>query len=168
MSRRRGRAATRAATLLVGSLLAALAILGPTAVPALAAQRVSFNQAQTQFECTVCHEPLNEARSDEAYQENALIRQLIAKGETLPQIKRVMIAQYGAGVLAVPPARGFGLLAFVVPGAIIALALACFAFLIPRWRRRAITESRAAPARTGSTISDDDAQRLDADLARQP
>ena len=150
------------------ALVAAL-VLAVGAGPALAgSSRASFGQAQSQFMCVLCHEPLNEARSDEAYTENAYVRQLIAHGDTLPQIKREMVLQYGPGVLAVPPARGFSLLVFVIPGAVIVVGLALIAYTIPRWRRRATAQAADAPARAGPRISDEDAERLDADLARQP
>jgi cytochrome c-type biogenesis protein CcmH/NrfF len=143
-------------------------VLALAAGPALAAtSHTSFEQAQSQFMCVLCHEPLNEARSDEAYTENAYVRQLIAHGDTLAEIKHEMILQYGPGVLAVPPASGFSLLVFVIPGAVIVLGLALIAYTIPRWRRRASAQAAGAPVLAGPRISDEDARRLDADLARQ-
>ena len=118
--------------------------------------------------CTLCHEPLNEARSDEAYQENGILRQLIAKGDGLPQIKRVMVSQYGPGVLADPPAHGFNLLAYIIPGVVIALGVVTVAVTIPRWRRRAARQSAERPPDpVAPALSDADADRLDAELARQ-
>jgi cytochrome c-type biogenesis protein CcmH/NrfF len=152
------------ATLIVALMLALAA--GPAG--AATATRTSFEQAQSQFMCVLCHEPLNEARSDEAYTENAYVRQLIAHGDTLAQIKHEMVLQYGPGVLAVPPAHGFSLLVFIIPGAVIVLGLALIAVTIPRWRRRATVQAAQAPTRAGPGISDEDARRLDAELARQP
>ena len=102
----------------LGALLAVTVIVlsGPAGA-ALAAPvaSVSFTQAQQQFMCTVCHEPLNVARSPEAYNENDELRLLIRQGKTMSQVKRGMIAQYGDAVLADPPAHGFNLLVFVIP-----------------------------------------------------
>jgi cytochrome c-type biogenesis protein CcmH len=153
--------------MLVSALLALLTCAGPAL--AAGSSHLSLPQVQQDFMCTVCHEPLNEARSDEAYQENGILRQLIAQGDGLPQIKRVMVSQYGPGVLADPPAHGFDLIAYIIPGVVIALGIATVAFTIPRWRRRAARQQAQDPPEPGGPpISDEDAGRLDADLARQP
>lgn len=162
MSIRRGGAA------LLATLACALGSLVGTATPASASTHgsVSFTQAQQQFMCTICHEPLNEARSPEAFQENGYLRQLIAHGNSLREIKHDMVVQYGVAVLAVPPAHGFSLLVFVIPGVVIVLGLLVIAYTIPRWRRRARREA-AEPRAPEPPMSDADAERLDADLARQ-
>jgi len=157
---------------LLGPLVAgliALAVTTGAAQPARAAThrgRVSFTQAQRQFNCTICHEPLNEARSAEAYQENALLRTLIARGDTMSQIRRTMVANYGVAVLANPPKHGFAILIVIVPVAVILLGLIVLAYTIPRWRRRAAEQERQPPP-APSAISDADQQRLSADLARR-
>lgn len=166
------RAGHRIAPLLAGLLLLLAALSGVTLTGAPAARaatghaKVSFTQAQQQFNCLICHEPLNEARSAQAYQENALLRTLIARGDTMPQIKRAMVANYGVGVLANPPKRGFAVLIVVVPVAVIALGLILLAYTIPRWRRRAAAQARQ-PGETAPAISDADEQRLAADLAQR-
>ena len=155
---------------IAAALLATLVALVTCAAPALAAgsSRLSLPRIQQDFMCTICHEPLNEARSDEAYQENGILRQLIAQGDGLPQIKRVMVSQYGPGVLADPPAHGFNLLAYIIPGVVIALGVTTVAVTIPRWRRRAAHQNAERPPDPpASALSDDDAERLEADLARQ-
>jgi cytochrome c-type biogenesis protein CcmH len=155
---------------ITAALLATLVALVSCAGPALAAgsSHLSLPRIQQDFMCTICHEPLDEARSDEAYQENGLLRQLIARGDGLPQIKRVMVSQYGPGVLADPPAHGFNLLAYIIPGVVIALGVTTVAVTIPRWRRRAARQkAEQPPDPAGSPLSDEDADRLDADLARQ-
>jgi len=165
--RRRLRAPLRSGLV---ALTACAALAAMTAAPpARAATRhgkVSFTQAQQQFNCTICHEPLNEARSAEAYQENALLRRLIARGDTLGQIKRTMIANYGIAVLANPPKKGFAVLIVVVPVAVIVLGLILLVYTIPRWRRRAAVQAQQPRARAPA-ISDADERRLAADLARR-
>ena len=155
----------------------ALALLvAATAGPALAATAggrgtVSFTQAQQYFMCTVCGEPLNVARAPEAYNENDELRRLIRQGKTIPQIKRAMVAQYGEDVLADPPKHGFALLLVVIPAAVVAAGLVVLALTIPRWRARAAAQAAAASdggdAAAGPALSDEDARRLDADLARE-
>ena len=150
---------------LLAALLALATVTATQTAEAAMHPRVSFTQAQEQFNCTICHEPLNEAKSAEADQENALLRTLIAKGDTMDQIKRAMVANYGVSVLANPPKRGFAILIVVVPVAVILLGLGVVAYTIPRWRRRAAEQERQ-PHTQASAISDADQQRLAADLAR--
>jgi cytochrome c-type biogenesis protein CcmH/NrfF len=153
---------------IVATLVAALTLLAAAAtsraLPARAA--VSFPQAQQQFNCTICHEPLNEAHSGEAFEENTTLRTLIAKGDSMAQIKRAMIANYGISVLANPPKHGFAVLIVVIPVAVIVLGLLVLAFTIPRWRRRAAQQAQE-PRPPGPAISDADEERLAADLARR-
>jgi cytochrome c-type biogenesis protein CcmH/NrfF len=160
------RAPRRLVALLVALLAPAALPAAPAARAATGHARVSFTQAQQQFNCTICHEPLNEARSAEAYQENALLRTLIARGDTMAQIKRAMVANYGVGVLANPPKRGFAVLIVVVPVAVIVLGIVVLASTIPRWRRRAAAQERAPRTET-QALSDADRERLAADLARR-
>jgi cytochrome c-type biogenesis protein CcmH/NrfF len=68
-------------------------------------------------------------------------------------------------VLATPPARGFNLLIYVLPPALVALGLAFLAYSLPKWRARARANA-AQPYAHGDELSTDDAQRLDAELAR--
>lgn len=156
------------------ALATTLALLAATtAGPALAAGgggQVSFTQAQQYFMCTVCGEPLNVARSPEAYNENDELRLLIKQGKTIPQIKRAMVAQYGEDVLADPPKHGFAVLLVVIPAVVVAGGLVVLALTIPRWRRRAGAQAAAAASdghAAGLALSDEDAERLAADLARR-
>jgi cytochrome c-type biogenesis protein CcmH len=71
----------------------------------------------------------------------AFIRQRIAAGDTKSEIKDKLVAQFGDGVLAAPPARGFNLLAWLVPIAGGLIAAVVVAVLAQRW-----TRSRAAPS----------------------
>ena len=59
--------------------------------------------------CVACHEPLAVSQSPEAFSERSFIRVLIAQGLTKAQIEKQMVANYGAAVLAKPPASGFNL-----------------------------------------------------------
>jgi cytochrome c-type biogenesis protein CcmH len=127
---------------------------------------VSFTQAQQYFMCTACHEALNVARSPEAFDENAELRRLIKRGDTIDQIKRGMVDQYGEAVLADPPKHGFAVLLVVIPVAVLVVGALTLLLTIPRWRRRAAAAARD-PASALPGLSDADAERLDAELARQ-
>ena len=141
------------------ALLAMLAVLTPAAA---AAQRASLTEIEKQVMCPVCGTLLQLAESPQAQREKAFIRRLIAEGKTEAQIKDALVAEYGDEVLALPQGSGFSLSAYVVP--IIAFVVAALALAIGvlRWRR----SGRGGAAETASAPKGEDAERLDADLAR--
>jgi cytochrome c-type biogenesis protein CcmH len=153
----------------VSRLLAALvivaALLVATTSQAAATPRASFTQVENALMCTSCHEPLAVAQSPQAFSERAYVRQLIAEGLTQRQIENQMVAQYGATVLAKPPAHGFNLLIYVLPPLLLLIGIAILAVTLPTWRRRS-RAAASAPPRTAPQIDPDDARRLDEDLAR--
>ena len=149
------------------SALAALGVLVSLAAGAggaAAAPRASLPAVERQVMCVTCKIPLNVAQSPQADRERALIRGLIARGLSEAQIKRVLVGQYGRSVLALPSAGGFGLLAYLVPLAVVIGLLAALAVLLPRWRAR--SRAQALAGISPPPLSQADAARLDADLAR--
>jgi cytochrome c-type biogenesis protein CcmH/NrfF len=146
---------------LLALLVLALAPGGAGAVK----QRTSMQAVLPQVMCVTCGIPLSNAESAQADDEKAFIQQLIDRGDTLSQIKRALVAQYGNAVLALPPAQGFDLTVYVVPVVVVLGLLAALVVLLPRWRR-----NRPPPGASGTagptTLSKEDAARLDADLAR--
>jgi cytochrome c-type biogenesis protein CcmH len=151
--------------MLLGLTLLAAAPLAPGALAA--APRASFNEIENEVMCVACHESLAVAQSPEAFSERQYIRTLIAQGDTRKQILNALVASYTTAVLAVPPAHGFSILVYIIPPVAVALALAFLVFTLPRWRRR----SRAAAAQSpppSVALDPVDAQRLEAELARNP
>jgi cytochrome c-type biogenesis protein CcmH len=146
------------------ALAACLLCLSPSASAAAPKPRASLPEIEPQVMCVTCKIPLNVAQSPQADRERAYIQSLIDKGEDESQIKRALVAQYGANVLGLPKASGFSLAAYLVPIAVVAGLLALLLTLVPRWRRRA----RAQALATGAPPSLDanEAARLDAELAR--
>jgi cytochrome c-type biogenesis protein CcmH len=129
----------------------------------IAAPSPSLPTIERQVMCVSCKIPLNVAESQQADRERVFIRGLIAQGNSETQIKRSLVAQYGAAVLGLPSTHGFDLAAYLVPLAVVVGLLALLALLLPRWRRRAREgHEEPAPPRLDAT----DAERLDADLAR--
>ena len=141
--------------------LLALALLAPSALAA-PRERTTLATVLPQVMCVTCHIPLAVANSPQADQERSYIVTLIRRGDTLAQVKRALVALYGDAVLALPPTHGFDLAVYLVPVALVAALLAALAFLLPRWRRR----STAAAGSGSSPISEQEALRLNADLAR--
>jgi cytochrome c-type biogenesis protein CcmH/NrfF len=149
------------ASKIFGVLLALGALLAPAAV---AAERASLIEIEKQVMCPVCGTLLQLAESPQAQREKAFIRGLIAEGKTEAQIKDALVAEYGEEVLALPQGSGFSLSAYVVPIVAFVVAAIALAFGVLRWRRAGGGGGRGKPAPTGP--KGDDAERLDADLAR--
>ena len=154
---------SRAVSKAVGVLLAVVAMGALVAAPGAAAQRASLTEIEKQVMCPVCGTLLQLAESPQAQREKAFIQRLIAEGKTEAQIKDALVAEYGVEVLALPPDSGFSLSAYVVPIVAFLVAAVALGFGVLRWRR-AGNSGRGEPAAAGP--KGDDADRLDADLAR--
>ncbi len=115
-------------------LLAALAFAGPAA--ACGHPRTSLAYLEGQIMCPTCHTTLDQSDSDAARQIEAYIQKRIGECATAGQIKSELVANFGAGILAAPPHKGFDLLAWWLPlGGVIGGA-ALLALGVWRWSRR--------------------------------
>lgn len=154
--------------LLVLLALALLAVPAPAAAGGGAGTepQTTINDVEDEVMCPICGTLLELAESPQAQRERALVKRLIASGKTKAEVKDALVAQYGRNVLALPEGSGFSLSAYLVPA--IAFILAAIALLlgVRRWRRA----GRKPPGAGGATKADgperDDAERLNADLAR--
>jgi len=145
------------------AVLLAAALLLTAAAPALAAG-ADLVDIEDEVMCVTCKIPLNIAEGPQPSRQREFIRGLIAEGRDKDQIKAALVAEYGPNVLALPDREGFGLTAYIVPPALLALVAAGLALLLPRWRRRT---SREGGADAGDVeLSAGDSRRLDDDLAR--
>lgn len=91
------------------------------------------------------------------------IRQVLASGETPENILLGLEAAYGPDIRSRPPAKGFALLAWVGPFALLGLG----GLGLTWWLKRANARHAApasAVATAGPTLSEDDRARLEAAL----
>jgi cytochrome c-type biogenesis protein CcmH len=137
-------------------LLALVLLLSLTAA---AEPKTTLPDVEDEVMCVECRTALNVSQAPVADQERAFIRELIADGMTKSEIKAALVDAYGPDVLAEPPREGFDLTAWLVPGALVALAALGIALLARRWRR----SSEPAPE-GGPELDPDDERRLDAEL----
>lgn len=145
-------------------LAAALALVLPTS--AAATQRTTLPAIEDQVMCVTCKIPLQVAESPQANDERAYIQELIDRGLDEAQIKRTLVAQYGPSVLALPSTHGFDLVAYLVPVLVILALIALLTVLLARWRARS-RQGAPAAASTPPVLSPEQAQLLDADMARR-
>ncbi|HEV2997666.1 MAG TPA: cytochrome c-type biogenesis protein CcmH, partial [Solirubrobacteraceae bacterium] len=122
---------------------------------------------ESQVMCVTCKIPLPVAQSPQADRERAFIQSLIDRGLSEAQIKRVLVAQYGPAVLALPTAHGFDLAAYLVPLALGLIVLVALVLALLRWRRRGAEAGGADVDVPSSPLSTADAARLARDMARQ-
>jgi cytochrome c-type biogenesis protein CcmH len=148
------------------SPLAALLALLALASPALAAvPQTSISDVEDEVMCPICGTLLELAESPQAQRERAFVRREIAAGKTKAEIKDALVAQYGRAVLALPGGSGFDLSAYLVPAVAFVLAAVALALGVRRWRRAAKPPRPGGPEAPNGPQGED-AERLDADLAR--
>jgi cytochrome c-type biogenesis protein CcmH/NrfF len=151
----------RVALLLLSVALAA-AIL-PAAAAASPPHRTSLTDVEDEVMCPICGTLLALSDSPQAEREKVFISRLVAAGKTKSQIKDALVAEYGETVLALPPHSGFDLSAYLVPVVAFVVAAVALAVGAMRWRRAARSSD---PQRAGPGLKPEDAERLDADIAR--
>ncbi|HEY0388764.1 MAG TPA: cytochrome c-type biogenesis protein CcmH [Gaiellales bacterium] len=145
---------------LVAVVLGAALVAAP---PAGAAAAWSVTDLENQLMCPVCHEPLNQSQSSAADQIRSLIRAKHDQGWSEQRTKAYLIDQYGEEILAAPPHHGFGLLAWVVPGAVLLGGGAVAVALAMRWSRGRGAGPPAPPPSPDPELD----ERIDAELARE-
>jgi cytochrome c-type biogenesis protein CcmH len=143
-----------------GGVTALLAIGASPLAASAASPRANLPDIEDEVMCTICGTLLAESDSPQANGERALIRKLIAQGETKEQIKDTLVAQYGRNVLATPSTHGFDLLAWIVPGLGIVLAAIALVVMAVRLRRR-----RGDPPEPPPELDSADAARLERELS---
>ena len=122
-----------------GLILAAVVVLavGGVAQPARAADKPPSAAAlEGQLVCPTCRETLDESDSPVARRMKVFIQRRIAEGATGEQIKAELVEQFGEGVLATPPTKGLGLLAWVLPIGGAGLVAIVLGFVAWTWSRR--------------------------------
>lgn len=152
----------------LASSLALLALAPLAAAPlraTAATPQTSLTEISSEVMCPVCGTLLELAESPQAQREKAFISRLVAEGKSKQQIKDILVAEYGNEVLALPQGSGFDLSAYLVPVIAFVIAAIALALGVLRWRRAGKESGSDGPPAPGGP-SEEDAKRLDADLAR--
>lgn len=132
------------------TLLLAVALL---LSPAAGASELKPTPAELESElvCPVCETTLDVSDAPVALRMKAFIRARIAAGDTKSQIKAQLVDQFGTAVLAVPPRKGFDLVAWLLPLAGLLVGIVAVGALAWRWSR----------VRGGAPPEDGEAEPLD-------
>jgi cytochrome c-type biogenesis protein CcmH len=143
-----------------------LAVLSLTALALLAAPAAASelkptpSELESELVCPVCETTLDSSDAAVARQMKARIRERIAAGDTKSEIKAYFVDQFGTGVLAVPPRKGFDWIAWLLPLAGLGIGLVVVGALAWRWSRSRESAGEDDPLDPALE------QRLDAELAR--
>ena len=151
----------RAASRILSFALTFVALVSPAAASANPGPQASLPDIEDEVMCPICGTLLELSESPQANRERVFIRRLIAEGRSKQEIKDALVAQYGRSVLATPEGSGFDLTAYLVPIAAFVLAAIAVALGVRRWRKSGRRSEPDPVAPSG-----EEAERLDADLAR--
>lgn len=132
----------------IGVLLVSL--LAALAVRADAARRPTLESIGNQVMCLCgCNAPLNKCPHIDCSTKaemQAFIQKEIAGGKDETAILQDLTLRYGVQVLMAPPARGFNLAVWILPGVGLLLGLSAVVVIVRRWRRKPAAAAAALSA----------------------
>ena len=140
--------------------LLALALAGPAAA---SEENPTPAELESELVCPVCESTLDTSNAPVALRMKSFIRARIAAGDTKSEIKAKLVDQFGPAVLAVPPKRGFELIAWLLPLAGLAVGAIVVGALAWRWSR---ARGGDEPPATAGPVDPALERRLDDELAR--
>jgi cytochrome c-type biogenesis protein CcmH len=146
------------------ALLLALVVLLGAACGGESDEPPTLAEMEKKFICPTCQTTLELSNAPIAERMREFIRARIEAGDSEGEIEAALVDQFGEAVLASPPKEGFNLLAWVLPLAGGAVAVAAVAVALRRWSR---TRPEASPAVSGAPAHDPDLERrIDEELGR--
>lgn len=147
-------------------VLLALALAGAgTAVAS--EESPTLAELENEVICPTCRTTLALSSSPIAERMRVFITERITAGDSKSEIKGKLVAEFGEGVLAAPPAKGFNILAWALPigGAVVAAGV--LGVLVRRWSRSRSAVSAPKSDPDGRPPLDPELERrLDEELAR--
>ncbi len=117
---------------------------------------------EAEIVCPTCKTTLDQSNAPIAVRMKTYIRDRIAAGDSGAEIKEQLVDQFGPGVLAEPPKRGFDLLAWLLPLGAVAIGAVVVGALALTWSKRR-DDAADAP---GADLDPELEQRLDEELSR--
>ena len=104
--------------------------------------------------------------TDFAVPEREAIGRRLDEGQTKEQIVAAYVADYGEMALAVPPARGFNILAWITPFALLLGGVFLVRRVLLGWRRPAAAADQPSSQPRPQAAPDDERRRLERDIER--
>jgi cytochrome c-type biogenesis protein CcmH len=112
------------------------------ASPVFSAQQPKDLEEQTraissELRCVVCQNlSVADSPSEMAKQMRTIVREQLQAGKSPQEIKNYFVSKYGEWVLLAPETKGFSLLVWVLPFAVLAAGLVLGVWVIRRWTKR--------------------------------
>ncbi len=99
-----------------------------------------------ELRCPVCQNlSVADSPSELAQEMRALVREQVEQGKSPEEIRKFFVSKYGDWVLLAPPAKGFSLVLWVLPGVAALCGLILVVFALRRWaKKKAIRPADAA------------------------
>jgi cytochrome c-type biogenesis protein CcmH/NrfF len=144
-------------------LLVALVFLALAPAALASEQHPTLNELEGEVMCPVCHTTLDQSSSPVARQIEAFITARIRAGDTRSEIKSELVVQYGPAILAAPPHKGFGLLAWWLPIAGLLIGVGAVSVAVWHWSR---SREPADPSPPSAALEPELERRVDEELAR--
>jgi cytochrome c-type biogenesis protein CcmH len=119
---------------------------------ALAAQSPDLDEQTraiaSELRCPVCqNNSVADSPSELAQQMRALIQEQLKEGKSPAEIRAFFVSKYGDWVLLAPPARGLGLLLWLLPFVALGGGILGVGWFVGRWAKRRATSPGATAAR---------------------
>ena len=91
-------------------------------------------QIAAELRCPVCQNlSAGDSPSELAQQMKGIILEQLKEGKSADEIKAYFVSKYGEWVLLSPPARGFGLLVWVLPYVVAVAGIVLVLLVVRRW-----------------------------------
>jgi cytochrome c-type biogenesis protein CcmH len=129
-------------------------------LPSKPKPRASQADLEGEIMCPVCSTTLDQSDSPIARQMKADIARRIGAGDSKSEIKDALVAEFGQQILAAPPAKGFNLLAWLLPFVALFGGALVLGLLAWRWSRD------REPPRPAARLSPALERRVDEEIAR--
>jgi cytochrome c-type biogenesis protein CcmH/NrfF len=147
----------------VRRLLVVLVFLALAPAALASEQHPTLGELEGEVMCPTCHTTLDQSSSPVAERMRVFIRARIAAGDTKSGIEAKLVAQFGPAILAAPPHKGFGLLAWWLPIAGLLAGLGAVTVAVWHWSR---SREPAVPAPPPAALEPELERRVDEELAR--
>lgn len=153
--------------LLATVLFCAIVISFAAASPLKAAKELRWQEVAGELMSPACPGKLViDCPSGEGAQLRTLIKQKVDDGWTKKQIKEYFVGIYGEEYLAAPAKKGFYLLVWVLPFALLGVGAFVVFFVIKIWKKEGEVEERAASSVVGQENKRALSEKLDEELEK--
>jgi cytochrome c-type biogenesis protein CcmH len=148
--------------------VAAVALVALVIPASASAACPELRSLEGELMCPTCGTTLELSNAPAANQIRRFVCERAAAGDSKGEIKDKLVADFGPGVLASPPTKGFDLLAWVLPLLAVGAGAAVLAGFVVRWSRRREPEPAIEEQSSNGRAELDPAleKRLEDELAR--